>query len=129
MIGFTGGWIAFLGAVTVGPIMVEAMLLYTSNYISSLTTVSGSRPVLTVQGYFVAGTLLLLFCKINVMGVRWLADINMLAVCWKHQRSFAHRCGSRSDRDQPEPPGFRARDTPAAPDLLLAAREIGRAHV
>jgi amino acid transporter len=83
LIGFTSGWIAFLGAVTVGPIMVEAMLLYTSNYISSLTTVSGGRPVLTVQGYFVAGTLLLVFCTINVMGVRWLADINMLAVCWK----------------------------------------------
>ena len=83
LIGFTSGWIAFLGAVTVGPIMVEAMLLYTSNYISSLTTVSGGRPVLTVQGYFVAGTLLLLLCTINVMGVRWLANINMLAVCWK----------------------------------------------
>src|SRR5215216_6284081 len=83
LIGFTSGWIAFLGAVTVGPIMVEATLLYTSNYISSLTTVSGGRPVLTTQGYFVAGALLLLFCTINVMGVRWLADINMLAVCWK----------------------------------------------
>jgi amino acid transporter len=83
LIGFTGGWIAFLGAVTVGPIMVEAMLLYTSNYISSLTTVSGGRPVLTVQGYFVAAALLLLFCTINVLGVRLLADINMLAVCWK----------------------------------------------
>jgi len=83
LIGFTSGWIAFLGAVTVGPIMVEAMLLYTSNYISSLTTVSGGRPVLTVQGYFVAGALLLLFCTINVTGVRWLADINMLTVCWK----------------------------------------------
>jgi len=83
LVGFASGWIAFLGAVTVGPIMVEAMLLYTSNYISSLTTVSGGRPVLTVPGYFVAGALLLLFCTINVMGVRWLADINMLAVCWK----------------------------------------------
>src|SRR5438477_2792070 len=83
LIGFTSGWVAFLGAVTVGPIMVEAMLLYASNYISSLTTVSGGRPVLTIQGYFVAGTLLLLFCTINVIGVRWLADINMVAVCWK----------------------------------------------
>src|SRR5881392_614354 len=83
LIGFTSGWIAFLGAVTVGPIMVEAMLLYASNYISSLTTVSGGRPVLTIQGYFVAGTLLLLFCTINVIGVRWLADVNLLAVCWK----------------------------------------------
>src|SRR3954468_2472517 len=83
LIGFTTGWIAFLGAVTGGPIMVEATLLYTSNYVSSLTTISGGRPVLTVQGYFVAAALLLLFCTINIMGVRWLAETNMIAVCWK----------------------------------------------
>jgi amino acid transporter len=83
LVGFTTGWIAFLGAVTVGPIMVQATLLYTSNYISSLTTVSGGRPVLTVQGYFVAAALLLLFCTINILGVRWLAETNMVAVCWK----------------------------------------------
>jgi amino acid transporter len=83
LIGFTSGWVAFLGAVTVAPIMVEATLLYTSNYVSSLITVSGGRPVLTAQGYIVAATLLLLFCTINVMGVRWLAETNKLAVCWK----------------------------------------------
>jgi len=83
LIGFTSGWIAFLGAVTVAPIMVEATLLYTSNYVSSLTTVSGGRPVLTVQGYVAAAALLLLFCTINVLGVRWLAEANMVAVCWK----------------------------------------------
>jgi amino acid transporter len=83
LIGFTSGWVAFLGAVTVGPIMVEATLLYVSNFVSSLTTVSGGRPVLTAQGYVVAGALLLLFCTINVMGVRWLAETNKLAVCWK----------------------------------------------
>src|SRR5437867_1589933 len=73
VIGFTSGWVAFLGAVTVGPIMVEATLLYASNYFSWLTTVSGGRPVLTGQGYVVASALLLLFCTINVLGVRWLA--------------------------------------------------------
>src|SRR3954453_7929543 len=83
LVGFTSGWIAFLGAVTVAPIMVEATLLYTSNYVSSLTTVSGGRPVLTAQGYVAAAALLLLFCTINVLGVRWLAETNMLAVCWK----------------------------------------------
>jgi amino acid transporter len=83
LIGFTSGWVAFLGAVTVGPIMVQATLLYTSNYIPSLTTVSGGRPVLTAQGYAVAAALLLLFCAINVLGVRWLAETNKLAVCWK----------------------------------------------
>jgi amino acid transporter len=83
LIGFTSGWVAFLGAVTVAPIMVQATLLYTSNYIHSLTTVSDGRPVLTAQGYVVAAALLLLFCTINVMGVRWLAETNMVAVCWK----------------------------------------------
>jgi amino acid transporter len=83
LMGFTGGWVAFLGAVTVGPIMVEATLLYASNYISSLTTISGGRPVLTAQGYVVAAALLLLFCTINVLGVRWLAETNKIAVCWK----------------------------------------------
>src|SRR5205809_2542851 len=83
LIGFTTGWIAFLGAVTVGPIMVQATLLYTSNYVSSLITVSSGRPVLTAHGYVVAVTLLLLFCTINVMGVRWLAEPNKLAVWWK----------------------------------------------
>jgi amino acid transporter len=67
VIGFTSGWVAFLGAVTVAPIMVQATLLYTSNYASWLTTVSGGRPVLTAQGYVVAGALLLLFCTINVL--------------------------------------------------------------
>jgi amino acid transporter len=83
LVGFTSGWTAFLGSVTVGPIMVQATLLYTSNYVSSLITVSGGRPVLTAQGYLVAVTLLLLFCTINVMGVRWLAEANKLAVWWK----------------------------------------------
>src|SRR3954464_9140960 len=44
VIGFTSGWVAFLGAVTVGPIMVEATLLYASNYVSSLTTAYDARP-------------------------------------------------------------------------------------
>src|SRR5438045_3637703 len=83
VVDFTSGWVAFLGAVTVGPIMVEATLLYASNYISSLTTISGGRPVLTGQGYVVAAVLLLVFCTINVLGVRWLAETNIVAVCWK----------------------------------------------
>ena len=83
LIGFTSGWVAFLGAATVAPIMVQATLLYASNYVSSLMTVSGDRPVLTAQGYVVAALLLLLFCTINVMGVRWLAETNKLAVWWK----------------------------------------------
>ena len=83
LVGFTGGWVAFLGAVTVGPIMVEATLLYASNYISSLTTVSGDTHVLTAQGYVVAALLLLVFCVINVLGVRWLAKTTTVAAWFK----------------------------------------------
>ena len=83
LVGFMSGWVAFLGAVTVAPIMVQATLLYASNYVSSLMTVSGDRPVLTAQGYIVAAALLLLFSTINVLGVRWLAETNKVAVCWK----------------------------------------------
>ena len=83
VIGFTSGWVAFLGAVTVGPIMVQATLLYASNYVHSLITVSGGRPVLTGEGYVVAAALLFVFCAINVMGVRWLAEANKVAVCFK----------------------------------------------
>jgi amino acid transporter len=83
LIGFAGGWVTFLGAVTVAPIMVEAALLYASNYEPSLTTISGGRPVLTAEGYTVAAALMLLFCTINVVGVRWLAETNKLAMTWK----------------------------------------------
>src|SRR4051794_35488074 len=78
LIGFTSGWVTFLGAVTVAPIMVEATLLYASNYAPALMTVSGDRPVLTTEGYVVAAALLLVFSTINVIGVRWLAEANKL---------------------------------------------------
>src|SRR5947209_19476870 len=48
MVGFAAGWFAFLGAVTTAPIEVEAALQYASNYISGLTTVSGSVVVVTL---------------------------------------------------------------------------------
>jgi amino acid transporter len=83
MIGFAAGWFAFLGAVTTAPIEVEAALQYASNYISGLTTVSGSVVVLTVLGYVVAGVLMLIFSAINIMGVKWLAETNKVAVWWK----------------------------------------------
>ena len=83
LIGFAGGWFAFLGAVTTAPIEVEAALQYASNYISGLTKISGGTPVLTAEGYLVAAALMLLFSIINVMGVRWLSETNKAAVWWK----------------------------------------------
>jgi amino acid transporter len=82
LIGFAGGWFAFIGAVTTAPIEVEAALQYASNYISGLVT-NGDTPVLTTTGYLVAGVLMAIFAAINVMGVRWLSETNKVAVWWK----------------------------------------------
>src|SRR5438874_12647302 len=51
LIGFTTGWVALLGTVPVGPIMVEAPLLYASHYVSSLISVAGGRPVVAAPGF------------------------------------------------------------------------------
>src|SRR5919204_5020772 len=83
LIGFAGGWFAFLGAVTTAPIEVEAALQYATNYISGLTTNSGGSVVLTATGYAVAAVLMAIFSVINVMGVRWLSETNKAAVWWK----------------------------------------------
>jgi amino acid transporter len=83
LIGFAGGWFAFLGAVTTAPIEVEAAIQYSSNYLSGLTTTSGGTPVLTFEGYLVAAALMLIFSIINVMGVKWLSETNKAIVWWK----------------------------------------------
>ena len=83
LIGFAGGWFAFLGAVTTAPIEVEAAIQYSSNYLSGLTTTSGATPVLTFEGYLVAAVLMLIFSIINVMGVKWLSETNKVVVWWK----------------------------------------------
>ena len=81
--GFTSGWVAFLAAVAVAPLMVEAALLYSANWIPGLAHVSGGRPVLTAAGYAAAAALLLVLCAINVVGVRWLAGVNKAVMWWK----------------------------------------------
>ena len=83
LIGFASGWFAFLGSVTTAPIEVEAALQYATNYIPGLMTANGGTPVLTGTGYLVAALLMLVFSGINLMGVRWLAETNKVAVWWK----------------------------------------------
>ena len=83
LIGFTSGWVAFLGSRhrrpdhgrSNPPIHIELRLLAHDGL--------GRPASVDCPGLLVAAALLLLFCTINVMGVRWLAETNMLAVCWK----------------------------------------------
>src|SRR3954454_6759907 len=82
-VGYTVGWLWWLGAVTVAPIEVEAALQYFTHYIPWLTTTSGGETVLTAQGYGVAVLLMALFTIVNVLGVRWLARANTPITAWK----------------------------------------------
>lgn len=78
--GFTAGWVAWLQAVTLAPIEVEAALSYLDHQWHGLINNAGA---LTATGLGVASALMLLFTVINILGVRWLADSNTITVFWK----------------------------------------------
>ncbi len=81
---FVTGWITWLAAASVAPIEVEAALQYATNYLPWLEHLSADKtPVLTPAGYGVAAGLMLLFCAINLYGVRWFARVNTTIVWWK----------------------------------------------
>ena len=84
--GFTAGWFAWLGAVTIAPIEVEAAIQYATNYIHGLAHTIGPEGkvvVLSPKGYVVAAVLMLIFTVINLIGVRHMASTNVAAVWWK----------------------------------------------
>jgi amino acid transporter len=78
--GFTAGWAAWLQAVSIAPIEVEASLSYLNNQWHGLVT---SHGLLTGTGLIVGALLMLLFTFINIMGVKWLAETNRVTVVWK----------------------------------------------
>jgi amino acid transporter len=80
--GFTGSWMAWVQAVTIAPIEVEASL----GYLDSTSLNPGfvnTNGTLTGTGIAVGCAFMLLFTVINVMGVRWLAETNSIATVWK----------------------------------------------
>jgi amino acid transporter len=80
--GFTGGWMAWIQAVTIAPIEVEAALAYLqANFPhSGLNNANGT---LTALGILVAAVCMGGFTFINIMGVRWLAESNGITMIWK----------------------------------------------
>lgn len=80
---FSVGWISWLVVVCLGPIEVEAVLQYATSYIPFLTHLTDGVPVLTVRGYVVAAALLLIFCLVNLLGVRAFARTNNVITWWK----------------------------------------------
>jgi amino acid transporter len=78
--GFTAGWVAWIQAVTLAPIEVEATLGYLDRNQQQLINQAGA---LTPTGLGVAAGLMLAFTVINILGVRWLVESNGIAVLWK----------------------------------------------
>jgi amino acid transporter len=84
--GFTGGWMAFLQAVTIAPIEVEASLGYLDSKYPSLHWIyatGGLKGDLNGTGILVGAGFMLVFTVFNIMGVRWLAETNAIATYWK----------------------------------------------
>ena len=78
--GFTCGWMAWLQAVTIAPIEVEAALSYLNNKFDGLVSKTGT---LTTTGLILATVLMLLFTFVNIVGVKLLAESNTITVLWK----------------------------------------------
>jgi amino acid transporter len=83
--GFAAGWMAWLQAVTIAPIEVEAMLSYTAHlgWVSHNITLLNTDGTLTSAGFGIASLFMLIFTLINIVGVKLLSDSNSVAVIWK----------------------------------------------
>jgi len=81
--GFAGGWMAFIQAVTIAPIEVEASLSHLQARFPGFHVYNTAGTVLTGEGILYGALFMLFFTAVNVMGVRWLAETNAIAVYWK----------------------------------------------
>jgi amino acid transporter len=83
--GFAAGWAAWLQAVALAPIEVEASLQYLNNigWIKRHLTLLHDNSTLSAAGLAIASVLLVVFAIINILGVRLLAESNNAMVIWK----------------------------------------------
>jgi len=80
---FTLSWVAWLSALTMAPIEVQAVLQYASIYFPSLTHIVHGTPLLTGIGLMWATILMLTFCVINVVSFKGLIRFNLLLFIFK----------------------------------------------
>jgi amino acid transporter len=83
--GFTAGWAAWLQAVTLAPIEVEASLQYLSNthWAKAHLVMLHRNGTLNATGIGIATLLMVLFLVINLLGAKLLSDSNSAMVIWK----------------------------------------------
>jgi amino acid transporter len=83
--GFTAGWAAYLQAVTIAPIEVEAAISYldSSNWAKNNLHMLNSNGTLNPVGLLIATGAMFLFTVVNLLGAKALSDSNTLMVLWK----------------------------------------------
>jgi amino acid transporter len=83
--GFTAGWAAWLQAVTIAPIEVEASIQYLSNtsWAKEHLVVLHANGTLNPTGMLVASAMMLVFAIINLTGAKLLSESNSIMVIWK----------------------------------------------
>jgi amino acid transporter len=83
--GFTAGWMAWLQAVSIAPIEVEATLSYSDHigWVHDNVTMLHKDGTLTGTGLIIASIFMLLFIVINIVGVKLLSESNSITVVWK----------------------------------------------
>ncbi|MDQ6848975.1 MAG: APC family permease [Actinomycetota bacterium] len=83
--GFTAGWAAYLQAVTIAPIEVEAAISYLdgTDWAKKHLHMLHTNGTLTGVGLLVATGGMLLFTVINLLGAKLLSDSNTIMVIWK----------------------------------------------
>jgi amino acid transporter len=80
---FILSWVAWLSALTMAPIEVQAVLQYASTYFTSLTHIVGGVPLLTAIGFFWAVILMLALCIINIASFKGLVRFNFILFFFK----------------------------------------------
>ncbi len=83
--GFTAGWAAYLQAVTIAPIEVEASISYldSTEWAKQHLHLLNGDGTLTGIGLLVATAAMLLFTIVNLFGAKLLASSNNVLVIWK----------------------------------------------
>jgi amino acid transporter len=83
--GFTAGWAAYLQAVTIAPIEVEAAISYLNGtkWAEQNLVMLHKNGTLTGVGLLIASGAMLLFTVINLLGAKLLSDSNTIMVIWK----------------------------------------------
>ncbi len=85
VVGFIGGWSAWVQAVFIAPIEVLAAITYVNSvsWLHDHFAMLNDKGLLNSRGLVVAIILMLLFTGMNLLGAEFLSESNTIVVIWK----------------------------------------------